>query len=80
MCAQIATWVLYPLIVGSFYALVIPVLGENWTSPLRLCLLVVYTLLHLWAAHAAYVVTVADPADKLLSLSESYIEKVRLAY
>lgn len=68
---------MYPLIVGSFYALVLPVLGENWTSPLRLCLLVVYTLLHLWAAHAAYVVTVADPADKLLRSNENYIEKVR---
>lgn len=73
---QVATWVLYPLIVGSFYALVLPVLGEGWTSPLRLSLGVLYLLLHLWAARAAYVATAADPADPLLRASEKYREKV----
>jgi hypothetical protein len=67
---------LYPFIVGSFYALVLPVLGEGWTSPVRLCLGVLYFLLHLWAARAAYVVTAADPADPLLRASEKYRGKV----
>ena len=69
---QVATWVLYPLIVGAFYALILPVLGDGWTSPLRLTMGAIYLSLHLWAARAAYVVTAADPADPLLSASEKY--------
>lgn len=63
--------------MGAFYALVLPVLGDGWTSSLRLSMGVLYFLLHMWAARAAYAVTAADPADTLLMVSEKYREKVR---
>jgi hypothetical protein len=69
---QIITWILYPVMLVGFYALVLPMLAGD-----RIFMAVaggLYFVLHCWSARAAYRTTVSDPADPDLKASPKYRE------
>ena len=60
---------LYPVILGLFYGLVVPML---WSPAAAAGCGAAYFLLHCWAARAAFAVMASDPADPSLRTSEEY--------
>ena len=74
---QIITWILYPVILAGFYALVLPMLSDE-----LIVMAVtggVYFVLHVWSARAAYRTTVCDPADPDVKVHKRYREQAGYA-